>query len=72
MNRLFALSFKDDDDDRNSFSKYYVPSVEIKHFNVLIDGKPLFQIPVKNKDKAYEAINEMNKNNDYTTSNLLD
>ena len=31
-----------------------------------------FEIPVKNKDEAYEAIIEMTKNNDYTTGNLLD
>ena len=71
MNRLFVLSFKNKD-DRTSFSKYYVPKVEIKDFNVLIDRKQLFEILVKNKEEAYEAIIEMSKNNDYTTGNLLD
>ena len=69
MNRLFALSFKNED-DRTSFSKYYVPKVEIKDLNVSIDGKPLFEI--KNKEEAFEAIIEMSKKNDYTTGNLLD
>ena len=41
VNRLFVLSFKNED-DRTSFSKYYVPKVEIKDFNVLIDGKLFF------------------------------
>ena len=54
------------------FSKYYIPKAEIKDFNVLIDGKPFFEIPVKNKEEAYVAIIEMSKNNDYTTGNLLD
>ena len=71
VNRLFVLSFENEN-DRTSFSKYYVPKVEIKDFNVLIDGKPFFEIPVKNKEEAYEAIIEMSKNNDYTTGNLLD
>ena len=71
VNRLFDLSFENED-DRTSFSKYYVPKVEIKDFNVLTDGKPFFEIPVKNKEEAYEAIIEMNKNNDYTAGNLLD
>ena len=71
MNRLFVLSFANDD-DRTSFSKYYVPGVEIKKFNVLIDGKPFFDIPIKNKEEAYEQIIEMSKNNDYATGNLLD
>ena len=34
--------------------------------------KPFFEIPVKNKEEAYEAIIEMSKSNDYTTGNLLD
>ena len=71
VNRLFVLTFENED-DRSSFSKYYVPKVEIKDFNLLIDGKSFFEIPVKNKEEAYEAIIEMTKNNDYTTGNLLD
>ena len=38
VNRLFALSFENGN-DRASFSKYYVPNVQIKDFNVLIDRK---------------------------------
>ena len=33
---------------------------------------PFFEIPVKNKEKAYKQIIEMSRNNDYTTGNLLD
>ena len=71
VNRLFVLTFENED-DRTSFSKYYLPKVEIKDFNLLTDGKPFFEIPVKNKEEAYEAIIEMTKNNNYTTGNLLD
>ena len=59
-------------DQRDSFSHYYVPNVRIKDFNVLIDGKGFFDLPVKNEEEAYEKIIEMSRNNDYTTSNLLD
>ena len=41
VNRLFALLLVNKD-DRASFSKYYTPSVEIKDFNILIDGKNFF------------------------------
>ena len=58
-------------DNRDSFSDYYVPNVEIKDFNVLIDGKSFFDLPVKNEE-AYEKIIDMSNNNDYTTGNLLD
>ena len=71
VNRLFVLTFENED-DRTSFSKYYLPKVEIKDFNVLIDGNPFFEIPIKNKEEACETIIEMSKNNDYTTGNLLD
>ena len=38
VNGLFVLVFENKE-DRSSFSKCYVPKVEIRHFNVLIDGK---------------------------------
>ena len=41
VNRLFVLYFQNEN-SRTSFSKYYVPKIEIKDFNVLIDGKPIF------------------------------
>ena len=44
INRLFVLLFKNGNDDptRNSFDRYYVPIVEIKYFDALIDNKPFF------------------------------
>ena len=36
VDRLFVLSYKNEE-DRTSFSKYYVPCVEIKDFNELIE-----------------------------------
>ena len=70
VNRLFVLSFKNEN-NRTSFLKYYVPNVEIKDFNVLINGKSFFDIPVKNGEETYEQIIEMGRNNDYITGNLL-
>ena len=46
FNRLFVLIFENED-DRTSFSKYYTPSVKIKDFNVLIDGKSFFDVLIK-------------------------
>ena len=60
------------EEGRTSFSKYYVPKVEIKEFNVLIDGKRFFDVPLKNKEEAYKKSMSISKNNDYTTGNLLD
>ena len=49
VNRLFVLSFSRNNstDSRYSFSNYCVPNVEINDFNVLIDGKSFFDLPVK-------------------------
>ena len=55
VNRLFVLSFENKD-DRTSFSKYYVPNVKIKDFNVLIVGKSFFDMPRKNEEETYEQI----------------
>ena len=38
------------------FSHHYVPNVEIKDFNVLIDGKSFFDLKVKNEEETYEKL----------------
>ena len=52
------MSFTRDNagDNRDSFSHYFVPNVEIKDFNVLIDEKSFFDLPVINDKEAYEKI----------------
>ena len=74
VNRLSVLSFSrnNNTNSRYSYSNYYKPKVEIKTFNVLIDGKSFFDLPLKNEEEAYEKITEISNNNDYTTGNLLD
>ena len=41
VNRLFVLSFENED-DRTSHSTYYLPKVEIKDYNVMIDDRTFF------------------------------
>ena len=50
----------------------YMSLVVIHAFNALIDNKPFFDQPVKNKPEVYEKLVEMSRNSDYTTGNLLD
>ena len=38
---------------------------------MLIDGKIFFDVPVKNKEEAYEKLMSISKNNDYATGNSL-
>ena len=73
VNKLFVFSFpgNNNTDSRYSYSHYYVPKVEINDFNVLIDWKGFFDLPVKNEEEAYEKIIEMSNNNDYTMTLLI-
>ena len=52
-NRLFVLSFKNGGDDPTSYSfdECYMPLLEIKDFNALIDNKPLFDQLLKIKKR---------------------
>ena len=55
MNILFVLSFEDEN-DRTPDSNYYLPKIEIKDYNVMIDGKNFFDQPINSKLKTYENI----------------
>ena len=55
VNRHFVLSFENED-DRTSHSTYYLPKVEIKDYNVMIDGKNFFDHPINSNFKTYESI----------------
>ena len=69
VNRLLVLAFPNEED--SSFSKYYMPSVEIKDYNVLIDLQPFYDIPIKNKEQTYKNITEIINHDNYTTGNSL-
>ena len=73
VNRLFVLAFEDDA-QRTSNKRYYIPNVEIKDYNVMIDGKNFFDQPVKNDKVTYENIRKIaiDQGDDYTTGCLLD
>ena len=50
-----------------------MPSVEIKDYNVLIDGNAFFGLPVKNLEETYEKITQITDHSSYYTRvNLLD
>ena len=51
VNRWFVLLFENEN-DRTNISKYYVPNVQIEDFNVLIDGKSFFDMPIKNGEET--------------------
>ena len=72
VNRLFVLEFENDA-LRTSAKRYYLPTVEIKDCNVLINGENRFDQSIKNNKITYENIRKIatGQGDDYTTSCLL-
>ena len=73
VNRLFVLAFENDD-HRKSDDQYYLPTVEIKDYNIMINGEKFFDQPIKNNKVTYEPIRKIatGQGDDYTTGCLLD
>ena len=73
VNRLFVLAFENDA-QRTSHSNYYLPNVEIKSYNIMINGENFFDQPIKNNRITYENIRKIatGQGDDYTTGLLLD
>ena len=71
VNRLFVLAYQNNE-NRQSFSQFYLPRVMVKDYNVIIDKLAFFDLPIKAEEEAYERIIDISRNNEYTTGNLLD
>ena len=73
VNRFFVLAFENDNDRRNT-DRYYLPIVQIKDYNIMINGKNFFDQPIKNNKVTYENIRKIaaGQGDDYTTGCLLD
>ena len=42
-----------------SYGQYFLPTVEIKDYNVMIDGKKIFDHPVQNDQRTYGNIQKI-------------
>ena len=73
VNRLFVLSLENED-VRTSHSTYYLPKVDIKYHNVMIDGKNFFDQPANSMTKTYENIRKIatGQGDNYRNGCLLD
>ena len=73
VNRLFVLAFENDN-HRTIHDRYYLPIVEIKDYNIMINGENFFDQPIKNNKVTYENIRKIatGQGDDYTTGCLLD
>ena len=73
VNRNFVLAFENDD-NRTSDNQYYLPTVEIKDYNIVINGENFFDQPIKNNKVTYDNIRKIatGQGDDYATGCLLD
>ena len=55
VNKLFVLSFEDEN-GRENHRQHYLSTVEIEDYNVVTDGRNLFNQSMKNNLKTYDNI----------------
>ena len=72
-NILFVLSFENEN-GRTSLSEYYLPKIEIKDYNVKINGSNLFGKLINNDKITYGIIRKIatGQRDDYAAGCLLD
>ena len=73
VNRLFVLAFENNN-DRISDELYYLPIVEIKDYNIMINSENFFDQPINNNKVTYDNIRKIaiGQGDDNTTGCLLD
>ena len=76
VNRLFVTAYSrvDGQPNKNSRRKYYLPRVDLKRYNVIIDGRNFYDNPIESDIEKYRELKKVmiGKGEDYTTGSLLD
>ena len=57
-NRLFVLAFENDT-QRTSAKGYYLPTVQLKNYNIMINGENFFDQPIQNDKVTYKKIRKI-------------
>ena len=78
VNRLFVMCFNNNVGNNqaliNSNRKYFLPRIDIKNYNVLIDGRNFYDQNISDDLKKYEELRNImtGRGEDYTTGSILD
>ena len=77
INRLFVMAYSranNNQPTRNGRTKYYLPRIDLKKYNVIIDGRNFYDNPIENDVEKYRESKKVitGKGEDYTTGSLLD
>ena len=73
VNRIFVLPFENNA-VRTRHAGYFLPTIEIKDYKVMIDGRSLLYQPIKKDIRTYVNIRKtaFGQGDDYTIGCLLD
>ena len=76
---MFVLAFNNTENgnnqvERDSHRKYFLPRISITNYNVLTDGRNFYEQPINDQIKKYDEIRKIatGKGDDFTTGCLLD
>ena len=76
VNRLFIMAYNNlaNQPTRNGQRKYYLPRIDRKKYNVIIDGRNFYDNPIESDIGKYRELKKVmiGKGEDYTTGSLLD
>ena len=77
VNRLFLMAYGRADDNqatRNGQRKYYLPRIDLKKYNVIIDGRNFYDNPIESVIEKYRELKKVmiGKGEDYIAGSLLD
>ena len=76
VNRLFVIAYSREDGQptRNGQTKYYLSRIDLKKYNVIIDGRNFYDNPLEKDVEKYRELKRVitGKGEDYTTGSLLD
>ena len=76
VNKFFVMAYNraNDQPTRNGKQKYYLPRIDLKKYNVIIDGRNFYDNAIENDIEKYRELKKVmiGKGEDYTTGSLLD
>ena len=76
VNRLFVMAYNRENGQPTTHGrrKYYLPRIDLKKYNVIIDGRNLYDNPIESDIEKYRELKKVmiGKGEDYTTRSLLD
>ena len=76
INKYFVLAYARGDNvtNKNLYRRYFLPRLEIKSYNIEIDGRNFYDQSINDTIKQYDGIRKIStrQGDDYTTGCLLD